>query len=84
MSRSTREGTRALQSLAEEVDNERKAKGRTPFDDIPESSRGAHPSTREGPGGAGDSLDGTPEQSEPPIPGAFGSASMVRLLRKSE
>ncbi|WP_084105726.1 hypothetical protein [Demequina sp. NBRC 110056] len=39
------EGTEALQHLADEVEQERKTKGHTPFDDIPESE-GEH-STRE-------------------------------------
>ena len=83
MSKFTREGTKALQSLAEEVENERKAKGHTPFDDIPESSSGTHYPTGEGSGGARDSLDELPQQLEPPIPGAFGSATAVRLLGKN-
>lgn len=57
MSKFTREGTQALRNLAEEVEQERKAKGHTPFDDVPKSDSGAHSSTREDFEGGGDSLD---------------------------
>lgn len=82
MSRFTREGTKALQSLAQEVENERKTKGHTPFDDIPESNSDAQSSTSEGLGRTGDSLDELSEQPDPTRAGAFGSATAVRLLRK--
>lgn len=82
MSRFTREGTQALQSLAQEVEHERKAKGRTPFDDIPESTSGADPSTKKSRRGPGDSLDELSDEPDPTRAGAFGSAAAVRLLRK--
>lgn len=78
MSKFTREGTQALQNLAAEVEEERKTKGRTPFDDIPESDSGAHSSAREDYEGAGDSLDAL---SDPTRAGAIGAAS--RTIRSS-
>lgn len=76
MSKFTREGTQALKSLAEEVDRERKEKGRTPFDDVPESDSGAHSSTREDYEGEGDSLDAASKATQA---GVMGSASkMIR------
>lgn len=76
MSKFTREGTQALQSLAAEVENERETKGHTPFDDIPESDSGVHSSTREDYEGAGDSPD---EPSDPTRAGVIGGAgNMVR------
>lgn len=77
MSKFTREGTRALQNLADEVENERKQKGHTPFDDIPESDSGAHSSTEKGFEG-GDSLNAL---SDPTRAGAIGSAS--KTIRSS-
>lgn len=72
MSKFTREGTQALQNLAAEVENERKQKGHTPFDDVPESDSGVHSSTREDFEGGGDSLGSL---SKPSRAGAIGSAS---------
>lgn len=44
MSEFTHKGTEALQHLADEVEQERKDKGHTPFDDIPESEEGVRTS----------------------------------------
>lgn len=76
MSKFTREGTQALKSLAEEVENERQEKGHTPFDDIPESDSGVHSSTREDYEGEGDSLDAASRSTQA---GVIGSAS--KMLR---
>lgn len=69
MSKFTHEGTEALQNLADEVEQERKQKGHTPFDEVPESESGAHSSTREDFEGGGDSLD---ELDDPARAGMFG------------
>lgn len=75
MSKFTREGTEALQNLATEVEKERSAKGRTAFDDVPESDDGAHSSTREDFEGGGDSLD---ELEDPARAGVVGHAGRLQ------
>ena len=74
MSKFTHEGTQALQNLAAEVEQERKQKGHTPFDDVPESDSGVHSSTREDFEGGGDSLD---ELDDPAKAGMVGHAGRI-------
>lgn len=76
MSKFTREQTQALRNLAEEVVAERKAKGRMPFDIVPESDSGAHSSTWVDYEGTGDSLDGPSEPSRADVIG--GASWMAR------
>ncbi len=78
MSKFTREGTEALQHLAEEVEKERQEKGHTPFDDVPESDGEDHSFTREDYEGPGDS----PEKIDVNNPAVAGSVGhMGRITR---
>lgn len=74
MSKFTKAGTRALQQLAEEVEKERREKGRTPFDEVPESESGDHSSTREDYEGTEDSLG---ELDDPTRAGAVGNLGRI-------
>ena len=73
MSKFTHEGTEALQHLAEEIERERREKGRTPFDDVPESDEATASAAEE----HGDSI-----HRGPAVRGADGAAAAARMLRK--